>query len=465
MMKVLLIMPDAHMHTLRIGRFVRSMREMPLSVCTLAAMISDIPELDIKLIDGSVEDIPLDYPADLVGISVLTGCAVSAYEIADHYRERGVPVVLGGVHVTILPGEAVNHADAVLIGRGEQTWPELVRDFMRGEMRKVYREQPVEGDMLLNVPSPRYDLHRKHGYMLPYTIQATYGCRRECDFCTVPVVSRKYLKRPIADVVRDLRNTSGRYIAFNDVSLADDPQYAKELFKAMIPLKKRWGGLTTVDIVRDHELLDLMVKSGCSYLLIGFESTEETVLRQIHKGFNQPVNYPDFMATMHSLGISIQGCFVFGFDNDDHDIFRQTVERVRELKIDIPRYSIYTPYPGTRLFQRLRRENRIISYNWNDYDTMHVVIKPAKMTPDELYAGFKWAYKETFKLKHILGRMRGIGLNCAINFCGNLAYRIFVRRLYHEPRFARPYSLECPGSAPAPEQYNANFREDRICRS
>ncbi|MBN2641308.1 MAG: B12-binding domain-containing radical SAM protein [Victivallales bacterium] len=464
-MKILLIMPDAHMHKIRIGRFVRSMREMPLSICTLAAMISDIPGINIKLIDGSVEDIPLDYPADLVGISVITGCALSAYQIADHYRKNGTPVVLGGVHVTILPGEAINHADAIMIGRGEHSWPELVRDFMRGIMRKVYREQPIDGDELLDVPLPRHDLHRKHGYMIPYAVHATRGCRRNCDFCTVPAVWPKYLKRPIADVVRDIRKVPGRYIALNDVSLAEDPEYAKELFKAMIPLKKRWGGLATVDIIRDQELLSLMSQSGCSFLLFGFESNEEAVLKQIHKGFNKPVNYHEVMETMHSLGISVQGCFVFGFDDDDHDIFNKTVERVRELKIDIPRYSIYTPYPGTGLFRRLLAEKRIISFNWNDYDTMHVVIQPAKMTPDELFSGFKQAYKDTFKLQHILGRMRGFGINSAINFCGNLAYRIFVKRLNTEPRFDTPYSRDCPGVAPPAEYYNTNFKEEQTCQN
>src|SRR6266702_1240922 len=187
-MKLLLIMPDARMHKLKIGPFVRSMREMPLSICTLAALTPAYPDLEIRLVDGSVDEVPLDYAADLVAISVITGCANSAYALADHYRRRNIPVVLGGVHVTILPGEAINHADAIVIGRAEKAWPRLVEEFRAGRMQRVYEEEAVIGDMLLDVPPPRRDLHRRSGYMIPDSIQATRGCKKVCDFCTVPAV-------------------------------------------------------------------------------------------------------------------------------------------------------------------------------------------------------------------------------------------------------------------------------------
>lgn len=455
-LNLLLIMPDAHMHTLRVGPFVRSMREMPLSICTLAALTPDYPDIHIKLIDGSVDQIPLDYDADLVAISVITGCASSAYSIADNYRGRNIPVVLGGVHVTILPGEAIRHADAIVIGRGERAWPRLVEDFRAGRLQRVYEEDVID-DLLLDVPSPRRDLHRRSGYMVPDSIQATRGCKKVCDFCTVPAVWPKYLRRPVGDVIRDIRATKGRYIAFNDVSLAEDPEYAKELFRAMIPLGKKWGGLATVDIINDPELLDLMKASGCGYLLFGFESDNLTTLKGIRKGFNKPVNYDEVIRTMHAMDISVQGCFVFGFDHDTAEVFQRTVERVNELKIDIPRYSLYTPYPGTELFSRLQGEDRILSYNWDDYDTMHVVIQPKLMSPEELYAGFKWSYRETFRLTSALARMRGLSTNSAINFIGNLTYRIFVRRLYNEQRFAAPYSTSSPETAPDEGWYRSRF--------
>jgi radical SAM superfamily enzyme YgiQ (UPF0313 family) len=454
-MRILLIMPDAHMHKLRIGPFVRSMREAPLTLTTLAALVPNDPDIELKLVDGSVDRIPLDYPADLVGISVITGCAPAAYELARHYRQRGVPVVLGGVHVSVLPGEAMAHADSIVVGRGEAAWPRLITDFRRGQMKRVYREHPLADSALVDVPQPRRDLQRSGGYMMPNTVQATRGCRRACDFCTVPAVWPKYLKRPVADVVRDIRAIPGRIIAFNDVSLVDDAEYAKELFTAMVPLRKKWGGLVTADSVQDTGLLDLMVASGCVYLLVGFESGDQTTLRSIRKNFNHALRYRDFVAMLQGRGITIQGCFVFGFDYDDTGVFASTVELVQELRIDIPRYSLYTPYPGTPLFQRLMDERRIISFNWNDYDTMHVVIQPAQMTPDELFRGFKWAYRETFRLPRIVKRISRPDLRCPINFVGNLCYRIFVRRLYHEPRFRQPYSIDAPGQPPAPQDWLA----------
>jgi len=449
-------MPDAHMHKLRIGRHVRSMREAPLSLITLAALVPDA-DIEWKVADGSVDPIPLDDEADLVGISVITGNAVRAYAMADHYRRRGIPVVLGGVHVTILPGEAMPHADSIVIGMAERVWPRLVADFRRGRMARVYRDEPPAGEWLTDVPIPRRDLLRHSGYMMPNTVHATRGCKRVCDFCAVPVVWPRYFKRPVADVIADLRSMPSPYVGFNDVSLVDDLDYARELFAAMIPLKKKWGGLATVEIARHPDVLTLMRQSGCVYLLLGFESVNQSNLCDIHKGFNKSKDYNVVVDALHSHGISIQGCFVFGLDEDDKSVFPDTVQQVLDLGVDIPRFSIYTPYPGTALFKRMLAERRIVSFNWEDYDTMHVVIRPMKMTPWELYDGFKWAYRETFKYGHILKRFRGISLRSWVNMVGSLAYRIFVWRLYHEPRFAEPYSVHDPRTAPDEKDWADRF--------
>jgi len=459
-MKILLIMPDAHMHKLRLGPFLRSLREAPLTMTTLAGLVPNDPDIELKLVDGSVDPIPLNESADLVGISAITGCANAAYELAAHYRRRGIPVVLGGVHVTILPGEALPHATAIVIGRGEHAWPELIRDFRLGRMRRVYREKEIQGDILADVPPPRRDLQRRSGYMLPNTVQATRGCRRVCDFCTVNAVWPRYLKRPIGDVVRDIRATQGPYFGFNDVSLVDDVEYSKELFTAIAPLKKKWGGLVTADSLNNTELLDLMARSGCVYLLLGFESGNQTTLQTIRKNFNKTLQYRDLIQAARKRGITIQGCFVFGFDHDDSSCFESTLQLVQDLGVDIPRYSLYTPYPGTQLFKRLQAEDRIISYNWNDYDTMHVVTRPVNMTPEELYRGFKWAYKETFRLDRIVRRVARPDIRCAINFTGNLAYRIFIRRLYSEPRFAEPYTISNPGRPPEPHHWTVPAEEE-----
>ena len=441
------------MHKIKIGSYVRSMREMPLTLPTLAALTPSYPDLELTLVDGSVEPVPLDAGVDLVGISVITGCAEEAYRIADKFRTRGIPVVLGGVHVTILPGEASRHADAIVTGKGEKSWARLLGDFRNGEMKKVYSEEAGDENAIEEIPVPRWDLHKRWRYMVPYSVQATRGCHHACDFCTVPAVWRRYLKRPVSEVLRDASAAKSRFVAFNDVSLFEDPEYSKELLRGLVPLKKKWGGLATVDIIKDDELLQLLRDSGCTYLLFGFESVSQPTLKQIRKGFNNPSAYQELMRIMHSLNISVQGCFVFGFDHDDKTIFDNTVDRVQELRIDIPRYSIYTPYPGTKLFQRLVSEERITSYNWSDYDTYHVVFRPKKMTEEELYSGFKNAYKKTFKITRILKRMPGFKINTPVNFMGNLTYIILVRRLFKEPRFASPNHGLCSASPPAERDF------------
>lgn len=441
MKKVLLIMPDAHMHKLRFGPMLKSLREAPLTLTTLAAM-ADRSRFDVTIVDESIDVVPKDQKYDLIGISVLTGTAYRAYRFADYFRKIGIPVVLGGAHVTILPEEAAKHADSIIIGMAENTWPKLLNDFYEGKLLPRYEDDDLKKQKeLTGVPLPRTDLQRRSGYVLPDTVQATRGCVHRCDFCAVTAVWPKYYRRPIGDVIRDIKALPGRRIVFNDVSLVDDVKYAKELFSAMIPLNKLWGGLATVRVTEDKELLDLMCKSGCRFLLIGFESFKQESLKHIGKGFNRHNRYEDLMKELHSRNISVQGTMIFGFDEDAPDIFAETVERVQELKIDIPRYSIYTPYPGTKLYDRLKSEDRILSYNWEDYDTMHVVHQPLHMSPEELFKGFKWAYEETFKVKNIARRLSPISFNSVINFMGNLTYKLFIERLKKDPRFAQPYGF------------------------
>lgn len=462
--KILLVLPDAKMHKLKIGKFVRSMREAPLTLASLAALSPDELNLEFQLVDESIDSIPLDETFDLVGISVMTGTANRAYRIADHFRARNIPVVLGGVHVTIRPQEARQHADSIVIGMAEHSWKELLFDFSEGQLKPAYHETPFTGPWLESIPSPRLDLMRKSGYMVANSIQATRGCSKKCDFCAVPAVWKRFQKRPVCDVVRDIKQCQGSYIGFGDVNLVDDVEYAKELFSAMIPLKRKWGGLATTEILKEPELFDLMVKSGCRFLLIGFESVNQSSLNQIAKGFNRYDEYSQLIRLLHKNGVSVQGCFVFGFDSDNKDSFENTVEKVHDLKIDIPRYSIYTPYPGTRLFSRLESESRILSYNWDDYDTMHVVFQPKQMSCEDLYKGFKWAYKETFRFKRILQRTLALNLSCPINVVGNLAYKIFVKRLYRESRFALPYSVDCPFKNLPSKPSNRNDQEETVCR-
>ena len=445
-MRILLIMPDARMHKVHLGRWVWSLREAPLTLTTLAGLTADQPDVEYRLVDGSVEDIPTDATADLVGISVITGNAPRAYALADHFRARGIRVVLGGVHVTLMPDEAARHADAIVTGMAEDLWASVVADARAGRLQGAYSAPPPHDAILRGVPLPRRDLQLGR-YVMPATAQATRGCNHRCEFCVVPTIWPKFFKRPIADVVRDIRAMPGRRFAFNDVSLLEDRDYALELFSALVPLKKEWGGLCTVDVGRDPEMLDLMARSGCRYLLIGFESLSTKGLASIRKGFNHVDDYRAVVDVLHARGVSIQACFVLGLDTDTTSVFADTVDWANEAKIDIPRYSLYTAFPGTPLFRQLEAEGRILSRNWDDYDTMHVVVKPLLMSPEELHEGFRWTYRETFRARSILRRMRGCSLNSLINLVGNMAYWIFVHRLYHEERFALP----CRPNAPQPQ--------------
>jgi radical SAM superfamily enzyme YgiQ (UPF0313 family) len=454
-MKVLLIMADANMHKFWLFGRIKSAREAPLTLTTLAAIGTAVPDIEFRLVDESVDQVPLDYPADLVAISVLTGTSRRAYALATHFRSRGIPVVLGGIHVSILPDEAAKYADSIVIGMAEQTWPRLLRDFKAGQMAAVYREEPPEGDFACGIPTPRYDLQRNSGYMMPYTVMATRGCVHTCDFCTVPVVWKRFLRRPVADIVRDIKAIPSRRFAINDVSPFDDVDYAKELLQALIPLKKKWGGLATTRITSDPELMDLLVRSGCQYLLLGFESISQRSLNKIYKGFNTQEDYGEVMYRLHKAGIVVQGCFVFGFDEDDKDIFAATVAEIQRLKIDIPRYSLYTPYPGTPLFERLQVEGRILTCDWGSYDTMHVVIQPKKMTPVELYEGFRWAYRETFRWGNIFHRTIARGTRFPIILVGNMTYRHFVHKIHMAKGFEQPLGTFNEMLAEGPDRRDA----------
>ncbi|MDP6045065.1 MAG: cobalamin-dependent protein, partial [Phycisphaerae bacterium] len=288
-MKILLIMPDSHMHVLRVGSFVRSMREAPLTLTTLAALAPTDLDIDITLVDETVSKVPAGDQFDLIGISIMTGTANRGYAWADHFRKRGATVVIGGVHATIMPDEATSHADAVVAGVAERTWPELLRDFAAGKMRKLYSDHDQAACIDLT-PPPRSDLLRRWRYNVANTVMATRGCRHACEFCSVPTIWKGYHKRPIGRVVESIKALPGSLLAFNDVSLFDDRQYARELMDAITPLKRKWGGLATADVADvadDDDLVDRMARSGCRFLLIGFESLSGEALRGIGKGFNR----------------------------------------------------------------------------------------------------------------------------------------------------------------------------------
>jgi radical SAM superfamily enzyme YgiQ (UPF0313 family) len=427
-MKVALLSPKGPLYRNRGGIFKKSLRYQPLTLTTLAALAPPELDIDFALYDEGISDISPDLDADLVGLTVITGSSMRAYELARHYRARGSAVVLGGPHVTLLPQEAQQHADAICVGYAEETWPQLLRDFAHGRMRPRYDQG--HGFALTNLPFPRRDLLDRRHYLTHAVFEATRACAHDCEFCVVPTAwGRKQFQKPVGHVVEDIRRVGKRRIIFIDLNLISDRAYAAELFEALIPLNIRWFGLATSLIGRDRTLMELTARSGCAGLLIGFESICESSLGDSRKRFNDPTLYRALISDLHALGISIQGCFVFGHDHDTTDVFGETVQFAIDAAIDLPRFAILTPFPGTPLHQRLDREGRILTKNWELYDGQHVVFRPASMTPRELQQGHEQAWRDVYSYGSIARRLTKSRTQLPIAVMANLGYRYYAQHL------------------------------------
>lgn len=430
-LRILLISPRGPLYRHRTGIWKKSLRYMPLTLTTLAALVPADLAAEVTLVDEGIADIDLEGEADLVGISAITGAAPRSYELAGHFRRRGLPVVLGGVHPTLMPEEAAHHADSVVVGYAEETWPQLLRDFVAGRMAARYQQRP---DFSLahagSVPLPRRDLLPAHWYTTKHTFEATRGCIHQCEFCVVPTAWGGLLKRPVGDVVAEMRQLGSRQALFLDLNLIADINYAKELFTALIPLKITWGGLTTLNIAGDDELLNLAARSGCRGLLLGFESLSARSLAETHKPFNRRQDYHAVVQQLHGRGIAIMACFVFGFDSDNQDTFAETVDFIIDVGMDLPRYAILTPFPATPLFQRLKQEGRILTEDWSLYDAQHVVFQPRQLSVAELLRGTEWAWKQTYRYRSIARRLLNARVQLPLTIPANLGYRFYAYQLH-----------------------------------
>jgi radical SAM superfamily enzyme YgiQ (UPF0313 family) len=374
-----------------------------LSLMTVAALFPE--DSDVSIVNDSLEGIDFDENVDLVGITAMTCTAPRAYEIADEFRARGVPVIMGGIHVSALPDEAAKHADAVVVGEAEGLISELLDDFKNGGLKKYYRSKVRPS--LANLPLPRKDLLFGNKYYKEMDlIQTTRGCPFRCDFCTVSTFfGRTYRRRPIKDVIREVKQLKGRTLRFFvDDNIAGHPAYAKKLFRALIPLNIRWIGQASIIIARDTELLDLAARSGCVSLFIGFESLSPASLRSVGKGVNLLQDYRTGIKKLHNYGITIIGAFIFGFDADDLGVFEKTVDFIDRNRIDLASFSILTPLPGTAFYRRMEEQGRIIERDWSKYTCGEVVIRPNKLTGDQLQSGYYWARKQLSSLRSILHR-------------------------------------------------------------
>lgn len=402
-MKIALLAPAGAMHRYN-GMFHKGLHYAPITLALLAALVPKELDAEVRIYDETAEAIPLDLEADIIGITCITGTAARCYRYADYFRKKGIKVILGGVHPSLMPDEARKHADSVIVGLGEDNFPKALLDFKNGCLQEMYYQDKCTD--IGGRPLPRKDLLKKDKYITLNTVEAIRGCNHSCTFCAYPqAFGRKVYKRPIEDILAEIKSFKGKEVVFPDVNLIADVKFAKELFTAMIPLKKWWFGLTTTAIGDNEELLDVFEKSGCKGLLIGFESVNQETQKNINKGVNRVNEYKTLMEKLHKRGIMVMGCFSFGSDEDKKDVFKRTVDLCIEAKIDLPRFSVITPFPATQFYNELESEGRIIDRDWAMYDVEHCVYKPKHMTKEELEEGIAWAWKEAYSVKNIFKRL------------------------------------------------------------
>lgn len=391
-----------------------------LSLPALAAITPS--HWDVEILDARTTPVDFDKKADLVGITAYTAEIPSAYAIADGFRNKGIKVVMGGIHVSALPDEALAHADSVVVGEAESVWEELLRDLEGGELKSVYRPEGLIE--MTNMAVPRRDLLNRSIYTSFNSLQATRGCPYKCEYCAVTAFfGNKFRTRPVSEVIEEIRGFDTRDFFFVDDNITGQPKYAKELFSSLKPLKRIWGGQTTINFAKDDELLSLYAESGGKYAFIGFETLSESNLKKMNKAWNSPNAYKEAIKKIHRAGINIIGSFIFGLDEDDASVFEKTFDFVMENNVDAAQFHILTPFPGTELYREMDRHGRITDRDWAKYHTGEVIFTPKNMTAEELQQGYWWIYHKTYSLKNMFRRSMRSPRNIGIRIGANFSYR------------------------------------------
>ena len=413
-LKILLVLPagEAVRVTLENPKVPRRamLRFSVLSLTVVAALTPR--EHDVRIVDENVEPLDFDTDCDVVGITFMTALAPRAYESAAEFRRRGRLVVGGGYHATLCPEDAAPHFDALVIGDAEGAWEQLLADVREGKLQKTYRQ--AEGVTSgqwgvpagLQTPVPRRGLlaPKARHYATINAVQAGRGCRHNCRYCSVTVFhGRKYRRRRVADVIAELRTLPRNFI-FVDDNLIAEREYALELFRAMVPLRKRWVSQCSILIADDPELLRQAQAAGCRGLFLGIESASEANLSAMNKQFNQTASYAGRLRKIRQAGIGVVAGMIVGMDADGVAVFKQTLQFLQETQIDAVQLNILTPLPGTPLYTDMEAAGRITDRDWSYYDYRHVVFRPARMTAEELQAGADWLYAQFYRLDRIWWR-------------------------------------------------------------
>jgi len=397
---------------------------------SLAALAAVTPiGWETALCDENIEKIDFVCDADLVAITAMTPQAPRAYEIADRFRARGKTVVMGGFHASNLPDEALLHVDSVVVGEGDMVWPELLKDFRRGELRSRYHSEKLL-DMGV-IPHAQRDIFQGKRYLLTNTLQTTRGCPFDCEFCSVTAFyGRKYRERPIDQVLAELETLrkNNSFAFFVDDNLVADRSYALALFRGMTGMGFKWLSHAPIDFAADHELLKAAGDSGCVGMFVGFESLNQEILGRIGKVTNRANLYLDHARAFRDNGIGILGSFVLGCDGDTPDCFPALLHFCEEARLEAAIFPVLTPYPGTRVRKRLETEGRITSNAWEDYDMEHVNFIPRGMSSEELQTGYDWLNSSFYSFSSMFRRIFKAHRSVQVFGPMNFGFRSAIRR-------------------------------------
>ncbi|TFD96234.1 B12-binding domain-containing radical SAM protein [Dysgonomonas capnocytophagoides] len=398
-MKVKMILPALTEAESPFWRPIKYSLFPPLGLATLAAYLSPDDEIDLQ--DQHIEKLNLDDEPDLVVIQVYITNAYRAYRIADHYRDKGAYVILGGLHVTALPDEAALHANSIFLGPAEESFPRFLKDFRNKTPQKIYRSSIRT---LQNMPVVRRDLIKRHKYLVPNSIVVTRGCPHHCDFCYKDAFyegGKSFYTQLVDDALAEIDRLPGRHLYFLDDHLLGNKKFASELFEGMRGMNRVFQGAATIASILDGNLIEKAAEAGLRSVFVGFETFSPENLKMSHKKQNLARDYSEAVKRLHSLGIMINGSFVFGLDHDNKDVFKRTVDWGVQNAITTSTFHILTPYPGTRLFSDMEQARRITSRNWDLYDTRHVVYRTTNLSTRELEEGYNWAYNEFYSWSNI----------------------------------------------------------------
>lgn len=378
-------------------------------------------EHEVTIVEEEAESLDLEFECDLVGISCMTANAPRAYDLCREFKKRGKTVVLGGVHPTILPDEALQHADCVVVGEAEGVWPLVLQDYRAGKLKRTYHDP--EPDLEKYIPKDFSRIMKKRLFNL-IPILTTKGCPYNCDFCCVTNLYGKKIRHiPIENVVRDIKESGSKNFIFLDDNIIGHPTYAKALFEAIKPLKIKWVGQASVSLlVNDTELMKLAAESGCKALFFGIESVSEKQLNVMHKAFKEIKHLESALKKIKRMGILIHASMVFGFDNDKKEIFDETVQFLMKNKVSTVSFNVLTPYPGTKIYEQLKQADRLTTTNWKYYDHNTVVFKPQNMTPYELQEGKVLARKKFYSISSVMRRFAGNLYNPLLYFPMNFGH-------------------------------------------